>query len=104
MNPGQVEIYDGIVGDIKGIGDVSQKPAGSGRDVSRDVTGSEEDYHGKDDNDAEGVIQAVQAEMFRASYMGRRQGSRQKQAAPPETMPDPSRFAQAEQEQTAEAV
>ena len=34
--------------------------------------------------------------------MGCRQGSRQKQAAPPETMPDPSRFAQTEQEQTAE--
>ena len=39
---------------------------------------------------------------FRASYMGCRQGSRQKQAAPPETMPEPSRFAQTEQEQTAE--
>ena len=34
--------------------------------------------------------------------MGSRQRPHQKQAAPPETMPDPSRFAQAEQEQAAE--
>ena len=78
MNPGQVEIYDRIVGDIKGIGDVSQKPTGSGGNVSGDVAGPEEDYRGKDDNDAEGVIQAVQAEMFRASYMGSRQRSDRK--------------------------
>lgn len=102
VHPGQVQVNDGVVGDVKGVGDVSQESAGPGGDVAWDVAGSQKDHRGEDDDDAEGVIQAVQAEVFRPAHVRHGQRSHQKQAAPPEAVPDPAGLAQAEQEQAAE--
>lgn len=64
--------------------------------------GGHEDDQGEDDDDAEGIVKAVQAEVFRASHMGHGNGRDEHQAAPPEGVPDAGEFPQAEQEQAAE--
>lgn len=66
--PGGVDVDQGIMGDVNGIGNIAQELIDFGGIFSSDcATCAQIDNQGKDENDGQGVVESVHPQMLAAA-------------------------------------